>query len=319
MGCRWGRQVAGLAFVAVLGCSAAAQETPPANRVAWLEILPEPLPDGAASLGLEFTTQFVSETGKDLRSPSGLDGEEWQVTADFPWRIGWGFLNLRVRVNHRSGGIADQAILDWHKILGMPAAGRDQVAPNRFSYLMQVDGVTIARLDHPVTQLMPLDLAWCLPFGDALGGGRAGLSVQLPNGDPGSFGGTGGTAWTLGAAGWRTHGSWTLHGQAEQVFIQLPAGSLYRKAMDRGQIRRGWIGLGCRLPGPGVLAGLGVDFTISGQESPYHIGVVEVDHAGWQQHWTLTHTRFPRLRFTVSEEAGVGPAPDVTAALVFRY
>jgi hypothetical protein len=312
----------GAVLLALAGGILPAQDIPRPNRAVGFQILPEPLPDGTAALALEVSSQFLRpdfERSGDGRTFARLDGEEWQLVGDLPWRLGPGILNLRARVNRRSGGIFDQAIQTWHRLLSIAEGGRGQAPKHRLEYALVRDGVTVARLDHPATQLMDLDLAYVVPWGTAQMGGRMGLGVQLPNGKREDFSGSGGTDWTLGGAAWKAWGRFRIHAQAERLFIGLPADSPYRQVVDRRQLSRAWVGCGWRGEGPGFFSGLGLDVTVGYQGSPYSLGVVRIDRAGWQQHWTFSHARFPNWSFSFSEEAGTYMAPDITGALIYRF
>jgi len=265
------------------------------------EILPEPLPDGTPSLAMEVSSQFLRpsfEHSGDGRSFARFDGEEWQLVGDLPWALGPGFLNLRARANRRSGGVFDQLIVNWHQLLGTASGERESAPKNRIEYALVRDGVVVARLDHPATRLMDLDLAYMLPFGTRELGGRAGLGVQLPNGRQSDFTGSGGTDWTVGGAAWKAWGRFRVHAQAERIFIGLPVDSPYRLVMDHRQTSRAWLGFGWAGDGPGFLSGFGLDVTVAYQGSPYDIGIVRIDRAGWQQHWTFSHTRCPKPAVT---------------------
>ncbi len=309
-----------LAFAAAL---LPAQESPRPNRVAWLSMLPDPLPDGRPALALEATSQFLRpdfEHSGDGRSFARLDGEEWQLTADLPTWLGPGFVNLRLRVVDRSGGFLDQAFATWHTVLGVPQGGRDQAPKYRMAYVLVRDGVTVARLEHPKTQVMPLDVSYQVPFGDRGEGARIGVGAQTSGGlkrdDFNAFGGSSGV---LGGAAWKAWGRFRIHAQAERVFLDVPADSPWRRVLEQRQLSRAWLGFGWEGDGPGLVGGLGLDVTIGYAASPYRLGIVRVDRAGWQQHWTFRHRRFPGWSFTFSEEAGTYTAPDITGALVRRF
>lgn len=312
----------GLVFLAI-AVALQGQEAPRPNRVAWLAMLPEPLPDGSLSAALEATSQFLRpdfERSGDGRTFARLDGEEWQLTADLPTKLGPGFLNLRLRVVDRSGGFLDQAFATWHTILGVPQGGRDQVSKYRIDYELVRDGVVVARLVRPRTQVMPVDVTWQLPWGTAAAGGRLGLGLQASGSlARDNFNALGGTSGLLGGSAWKAWGRLRLHGQAERVFIGLPADSPYRRVMERRQVSRAWLGLGWQGDGPGLLGGFGLDVTVGYHGSPYSLGIVRIDRAGWQQHWTFSHRRFPNWRFSFSEEAGTYTAPDITGALIYRF
>jgi len=299
-----------------------AQETPRPNRVAWLGVFPEPLPDGTRQLALEVTSQFLRtdfEQSIDGRTLARLDGEEWQLTGDLPSRLGPGILNLRLRVAHRSGGATDQLLQSWHRLLGSDSGGRELAPKGRLDYHLERDGVVVGNLERPGLRAMDCDLAYLLPWGDLQAGGRLGLAVQLPLGRREDFSGSGGLDGTLGLAAWKAHGVWRIHGQAERVFIGLPATSPYRAVLEHRAFNRAWLGVGFQGRGPGFWRGLGLDVTLAYSASPYRVGISRIDRAGWQQHWTFSHASLPQWRFGFSEEAGTYVAPDITAFLSRRF
>lgn len=299
-----------------------AQEAPRSNRVAWLAILPEPLPEGRMRLSFEATSQFLrldrSATG-DGRTRAHLDGEEWQLTADLPMSLAGGFLNLHTRVVRRSGGMADQAFVSWHALLGTPTGGREQLPKYQILYRLERDGRVIAQLDRPRTQVLDMDLAWVRPFGAEARGARVGVSAQLPNGQAGDFSGSGGVDLTVGGAVWTTSGAFRFHGQVEHLWVGLPRDSAWRTVMGRRSLNRAWAGLGYQGPGQGLLSGLGLDLTWAWMESPYRTGLPRMDRSALQQHWTFTHTALPRWRVGISEEGGSYVAPDITAFVGYRF
>lgn len=305
-----------LSLSVLAALSLSAQETPAPNRVAWLAIFPEPLPDGEARLSLEATSQFLrpsSERSADGRTFVRLDGEEWQITGDLSRRLGPGRVNLRLRVVDRSGGIADSVIQDMHHSFGMRNGGREDVPDGCLAYHLERDGVVVADLDEPGLHLMDSDLAYVFSFGNPVSGARIGASVQMPTGDRHDFSGSGGWDGLLGVSGWISFGSWRFHGQGERIFIDLAGRGAYRTVLGRQAFSRAWVGAGWQGDGPGFWRGFGLDVTFAYNESPYRVGISRLDAAGLQQNWVLTHRTLPRWRFGVSEEAGSYAAPDVTA------
>lgn len=307
-------------FLPFAALALGAQETPRPNRVAWFAIFPEPLPDGARQLALEVTSQFLQP---DFERSGGtfarLDGEEWQMTGDLPLHLGPGILNLRLRVVHRSGGIADQLLQSWHGLLGADNGGRDRAPDWRLSYHLEKNGVLVGHLDRPGLHVMDSDLAFVLPWGDENSGGRLGASLQLPTGRREDFSGSGGLDGTLGITGWRAFGNWRLHAQAERVIIGLPADSPYRTVLEDRAFNRAWVGFGYQGRGSSLLGGLGLDITLAYSGSPYRVDIPRIDRAGWQHHWTFSHAAIPRWRFGFSEEAGSFTAPDITAFVSRRF
>ena len=109
-----------------------AQETPHPNRLPWLSIFPEPLPDGVNQLSVEASNQFLRTSRQN--SPDGLahaelEGEDWQLTSDVATALGPGLLNLRTRLTYRSEGIMDRVIMNWHDLLGVGQGGRNGIRP----------------------------------------------------------------------------------------------------------------------------------------------------------------------------------------------
>ena len=312
-----------LVALAALGClGLMAQETPQPNRMVWFAVFPEPLPSGDSELALEASnTQLrpdLQHSG-DGRTSVNVDGEEWQLTGDYALDLGPGRFNVRARVVHRSGGIADQAIIGWHRFFGMPQGERDHSPRFRLDYHLERDGVVVADLQRPGLHLMDLDLAWVQAFGTLDGGWRWGLSLQAPTGQRSDFSGDGAWDGTLGFAGWKRWGSWRIHGQAEEVFLGVGHSNPYGVVLGRHSFPRAWAGAGYQGDGPGFWRGLGLDITFAYTDSPYAVGIRRVDKHGMEQHWAFTHRAFPRWRFVISEEGETYTAPDVKAALVYRF
>ena len=311
-----------VALLALTTLALAAQETPRPNRVAWFEGFPEPLPEGVTEVALEVTSQFLRpdmEHSADGRTFAELDGDAWQITTDFAHPLGASRLNLRVRLEERSGGITDQLIWNWHRLFGMDQGGRQYAPKNRLAYRLERDGVVVADLSHPNLRLMDTDVAWVRPFGTLDAGGRVGLSVQLPTGRQSDFSGDGGTDGLVGGALWHRYGQWRIFGQAERVFLGLPEHSPLRLVMDKTSFSRAWASVGWQGDGDGPLSGLGIEVALGYAGSPYHTGIGRIDRAGWQQHWTFRHAHLPRWRFGFSEEAGTYTAPDITAFTAYRF
>jgi hypothetical protein len=208
---------------------------------------------------------------------------------------------------------------NWHQAFTMPQGGREDAPKNRLVYHLERDGRVVGDLTRPGVALMDLDVAWIRPFGTPEAGGRVGASVQLPTGKQSDFSGSGGTDGLVGAALWRRLGHWRFSGQVERVVLGLPKGSPLRTVMDKTSFSRAWAGFGWVGDGPGLLSGLGLEVSLGYAGSPYRTGLSRLDRAGWQQHWTIRHTRLPRWRFGFSEEAGTFTAPDVTGFAAYRF
>lgn len=299
-----------------------AQETPRPNRVAWFEGFPEPLPEGVSELALEATSQMLRpdlERSADGRTFARLDGESWQFTGDWAVPLGPSRFNVRTRVAYRSGGIADQALWNWHQAFNMLQGGREDAPKNRLAYRLERDGQVVANLDRPGLALMDLDLAWVLPLGTPRAGGRVGAAVQLPTGRQVDFSGSGGVDGLVGAALWRRYGRLRVFGQAERVVLGLPAHSPLRQVLDQTAFSRAWASVAWVGEGVGLVSGLGLEVSLAYAGSPYRTGLSRLDRAGWQQHWTFRHTRVPRWRFGFSEEAGTFTAPDITGFVAYRF
>ena len=298
------------------------QETPRANRMVWFGGFPEPLPAGEGELALEISSQLLRpafEHSGDGRSFARVDGEDWQLTLDQAVRLGPGRLNLRLRAVARSGGILDQVITSYHVALNLPQGGREDTPKYRLDYRLIRDGVVVGDLRRPGMHFMDTDLAYVVPFGDSTLGARVGASLQLPTGNASDWSGNGGTDAMVGAAAWKAWGPWRLHGQAERVWLGVPAHSPYRAVLEHNSLSRVWAGGGYQGQGRGLLTGLGLDITVAYAESPYHVGIYRVDRSGWQQHWTLSHQALPNWKFGVSEDAGTFTNPDITFYLIRRF
>jgi hypothetical protein len=307
--------------LAIFASGLVAQETPRPNRVAWFEGFPEPLPEGVTEVALEATSQMLRpdlERTGDGRTFARLDGEEWQFTGDWAMKAGAGRINVRMRLTSRSGGIADQAMWNWHELFNLPQGGRQAAPKNRLAFHLERDGRVIADLSHADMALMDLDVAWVRPFGTPEAGGRLGASVQLPTGRQSNFSGSGGTDGLLGGALWRRYGRWKVSGQTERVILGLPKDSPLRAVLGQTSFNRAWGTLGWQGEGAGLVSGLGIEVSLGYAGSPYRTGLSRLDRAGWQQHWTFRHTRLPRWRFGFSEEAGTFTAPDVTGFVAYR-
>jgi len=316
-----------MAAAAILCGTLAAQDpggapAPRPNRVAWMEIFPDPLPEGRNHLSLEATSQFLRPDraiSGDSRTHAILDGEEWQLTADLAAPLWGGFINLRLRAVARSGGIADQAFTSYHDALGIPQGGRNLVPKYQFHYRLERDGVVVVDLNKSDTVLMEPDIAWVRSFGTKDAGGRFGLSVQLPTGKREDLTGTGSTDALLGGALWKRSGRWHAFTQAERVFFGLPKDSPYKTVITQRSFTRAWMGGGYQGEGDGFFSGLGVELSLGYIENPYHVDLARMDKDGMQQYWTVTHKRLPHWRFGISEEAGSYFAPDLTVFACYRF
>jgi hypothetical protein len=297
------------------------QETPANNRVTWFAIMPEPIPEAVNAVAVEASSQFLRtglEHSADGRSFARLDGEDWQITADLAWAAGPGRFNVRFRGEVRSGGIADQAIWNYHQLFGFPQGGREHAPKNRLDYQLTRDGVVVATLQRSGAHLMDTDVAYVVPFGDRSQGARLGASVQLPTGDARNWSGDGALDGLLGAAAWRSWGRFRIHGQVERGYLGVGAHSALASVLDHRAFTRAWAGAGYQGEGGGFWHGLGLDVTLAYHESPYKVGIPRVDLAGWQQHWVVTHRALPRWRFGISEDAGSYTNPDITAFVIYR-
>lgn len=302
-----------------LACSLAAcsQETPHPNRVAWLSIFPEPLPEGVTQLGLEVTNQFLRldrQTSQDGRTHAQLEGENWELISDWATGLGSGRLNLRTRLDHRSGGITDRVIMNWHDIIGVGQGGRSEIPPFSDQWNLTRDGRTVFASSSPRTFIPGLDLSYAVPFGDGRNGGRLGGSVQIPTGGERIMQSSGGLNYMAGAAGWHTFGCFRLWAQGEEIVITLPKDSPLRSVISRTQYWRAWAGVAM-----GRWKGFGLDLSLAYNENPYSTGLVRVDKYGLQQTWVVTHTRCPHWRYGFTEKAGTFSTPEITGFTTYRF
>ncbi|HXC17978.1 MAG TPA: DUF3187 family protein [Holophagaceae bacterium] len=306
----------------LLTASLAAQETPRPNRVAWMEIFPEPLPDGQDRIAFELTSQFLRPdraVSADGRTQAALEAEDWLITVDKAWALGSGRFNVRLRVQERWGGLFDQFFESYHSAMGTAGGGRE-LSP-KWQSVMQLerDGRVVIDAEDPKTQLMDLDLAWVRPFGTSEAGGRAGLSVQAPTGIRADGSGSGSWDESLGAAAWKRLGSITFRTQAEFVHLGVTEANPWSAVLAHNHFGRAWAGAAWQGQGPGFWRGLGLSLDFAYTESPFRTGLPRMDDPGWQVHVGVQHRALPRWRFGFSEEAGTYFAPDITAFVAYRF
>jgi hypothetical protein len=166
---------------------------------------------------------------------------------------------------------------------------------------------------------MDLDLAWVQEGGTPASGWRWGLALQAPLGRREDWSGSGSWDGLAGLAGWKRFGSLRIHGQAERVWMGLTRNNPWSAVVVAHSFTRAWAGAGIQGRGSGFWGGLGLDITLAYSSTPYGSGIRRMDSHGLEQHWTLTHTRYPRWRFVVSEDADTFTAPDIKAALVYTF
>ncbi|MCL1892937.1 MAG: DUF3187 family protein [Holophagaceae bacterium] len=298
------------------------QEAPRPNRHPILSIFPEPLPDGRSGITLEAASQFLRpdfENGDEGRTFARFDGEDWGLTLDLARHFGPLVFNLRLRGIWRSGGWADQAFASWHSVLGVPQGGRDMAPKYRLDYTLERDGQVVAQLTKDRACFMDADVALLFPFGTPTSGGRMGISVQAPTGSGSDFSGSGGWDELIGVALWQRWGRFLFHTQLEYAFLGISNTNPYSLVLDHNTQKRAWAGIGYQPNGRGILSGLGLDITIAYVESPYSVGIPRIDRSGWQQHWTFSHSKLPKWRISISEEAGTYTSPDLTAFIQYRF
>jgi hypothetical protein len=294
-----------------------AQETPHPNRLAWLSIFPEPLPEGVSQVELDVTSQFLRPSRQeslDGRTQAALYGEEWGLVSDLARSLGPGRINLRTRINRRSGGMTDRLIRNWHDILGVGQGGRDEVPPAQDHWNLTRDGKVVFQSDSPRTLVQGLDLSYAVPFGDPANGGRLGGSVQLPTGDQRHMQSSDGTNFMAGVAWWHSFRYGRVWAQGEEIWIQLPRNSPLRPVISRGQFWRAWVGIDV-----GEWQGFSLDLSLAYNETPYRTQLVRLDKYGLQQTWVLRHRRCPHWRFGFTEKAGTFATPEITGFTGYRF
>jgi hypothetical protein len=301
--------------------SLAAQETPHPNRLSWLSIFTEPLPEGRTAFDLEGSNQFLRverQDSSDGLTHAELQGEDWEIISDLARPAGPGILNLRIRVVDRSEGFCSQAIKNWHNLLGVGDGGRYELPTFQERYILVHDGVPIFDLTRPKVELQGLDLAYVRPWGDGANGERLGGSVQLPTGDVQQLQSSGGVNYLAGGAIWRTAGHFRFWAQLEDTWITLPRNSTLRPILSQGAFARAWVGVAYQGPGGSTLKGFGVDLSLSINESPYDVRISRIDKYGLQQTWVIRHLHCPRWRFGFTEKAGTFSTPEITGFVAFR-
>ena len=309
-------------LLAALALPLAAQETPRPNRVAWLEIFPEPLPDGEDRIAFELTSQFLRPdmaASADGRTQAALDAEDWLLTLDQAWDLGGGRFNVRIRAQERWGGLLDQFLVNYHTALGTDSGGRELAPKWRSVMSLSRDGRVVVDAQGPKAQLMDLDLAWMRPFGTAEAGGRYGLSVQAPTGSRTDGSGSGSWDEALGGAAWKRFGAFTLRAQGEFVHLGMDASNPWSAVLAHNHLGRGWAGAAYQGDGAGFWRGLGLSLDLGYTESPFRTGLPRMDDPGWQVHAGFFHRALPGWRFGFSEEAGTYFAPDITLFAAYRF
>ena len=305
----------GIGLSVLLGLALQAQETPHPNRLAWLSIFPEPLPEAVTQVGFEASNQFIrADRELSAHAQTQLQGDDYTLVADLATQAGTGRFNLRTRLTYRTEGYSSRMIENWHGLLGVGDCGRSTLPCTQERYVLTKDGVTVFDLLHPRLELQGLDLAYVLPWGDGANGGRLGGSVQLATGGQQVLQSSGGTNFMAGGALWRTFSLGRVWVQAEDIYIELPKGSPLRAVIDRGQFWRAWAGIVV-----GRYNGFGLDLSVSYNETPYFTKLVRLDKYGLQQTWIVTHIRCPHWRFGFTEKAGTFATPEITGFTTYRF
>jgi hypothetical protein len=181
------------------------------------------------------------------------------------------------------------------------------------------DDRLVAQLINDRACFMDTDLAILYPFGNPESGGRLGVSIQAPTGSRDNFSGSGGWDELVGVALWKSWEYFRFHTQLEYAFLGISDSNPYSTVLERRTQKRAWAGVAYQGHGSGFWGGLGLDITIGYTESPYSVGVPRIDRSGWQQHWTFSHTRFPKWKIGLSEEAGTYTSPDLTVFIIKQF
>ena len=300
----------------------AAQETPRPNRVGWLEIFPEPLPDGEDRVAFELTSQYYrpdDAVSADGRTRAALDSEDWMLTLDQAWDLGGGRFNVRLRAQERWGGLFDQFLVSYHAALGADSGGRE-LSPKWQSVMrLERDGRVVLDAEGPKTQLMDTDFAWVRAFGTRDEGWRVGADLQAPTGSRSDGSGSGSWDESVGAAAWKRVGAFTFRSQGEFVHLGVTQSNPWSAVLAHDHFGRGWAGVAYAGDGPGFWRGLGLSLDFGYTENPFRTGLPRMDDPGWQVHGGITHRALPNWSFGFSEEAGTYFAPDITAFVAYRF
>jgi len=152
-----------------------------------------------AALGSDINLSYdiTNDADDKIRTDETLiiDGESQVVALALRRQIGERFeLRLDVPWVHHSGGFLDDAIKDWHSVLGLSNSAR--AGPeNRLQHLYEVDGTTLYSLTSSTSGIgdVQVSTAYALPSVTL----RAG--VKLPTGDPDKLTGSGAADLSLGA------------------------------------------------------------------------------------------------------------------------
>ena len=310
------------AALLLLATPLVAQETPRPNRVAWMEIFPEPLPDGEDRAAFELTSQFFrpdEASSADGRTQATLDSEDWMLVLDHAWDLGGGRLNVRLRGQERWGGLLDQFLVTYHTAFGYESGGRE-LSPKWQSIMkLERNGRVVVDAEGAKAQLMDLDLAWVRGFGTPDAGARVGVSAQAPTGSRKDGSGSGSWDGAVGGAAWKRVGDVTLRTQAEFVHLGVDAANPWSAVLAHNHFGRAWAGAAWQGDIPGLVEGLGLSLDLAYTENPFRTGLPRMDDPGWQANLGVSHRALPHWRFGLTEEAGTYFAPDITFFAAYRF
>jgi len=249
-----------------------------------------------------------------------LDGETHRLT--LAWRQGlgqgleWG---IELPYLTHNGGFLDSTIERWHKTLGLPNGGRENVPHGLIDYRYTRNGVDLIRVDHPVSGMgdLRLSAAKQLVVPESSGGVMAlRASLKLPTGNDTELLGSGSTdlALWLSAASTRPPDSWNLYGGGGLLLMNngdvLPS-------QQRNRVAFGTLGFSRKFfPSVAVNAQLDAhspfyDGTSFRQMSTYAVqGLLGLN-------WEFQPGRY--MEFSASEDVLVDTSPDVVFNLSLAF
>ena len=278
--------------------------------------LPPPLPIGTpgaryrheVALSFDIASHYVSQIAPD--EALLIDGESYRTTlstrgGDGPWR--WA---LHLPYVAHTGGVLDDAIVDWHNALGFDQGGRDLAATGQLHYLYIRDGAAVFELTQVRAGIgdVVAQMQYALT-----GDWAAQFSLKLPTGDSASLLGSGSTDISAASA-------WQWRRGKIGAYVRAGVLALTRGDVLTAQQRRA-------VPFANALLAWGFSPTLTlklqaDAHGPFYHGS-ELASLGSESlqigiGGSLAATKRSNIELAVIEDALVATAPDATFHLRWR-
>ncbi|MCF8033625.1 MAG: DUF3187 family protein [Desulfarculaceae bacterium] len=184
--------------------------------------------DRAGTSRLRLTTAYSSVFVRQSSSRASLDldMELAYAALAYDYALPHGVrLGLELPAAFYWGGFMDGFIESYHRALGLPNGGREQVPQDLVRYQASSRGRRIISQDSSTQGVGDVRLkgAWSLLARPGMGLSLLG-QLSLPSGDPDKGLGAGGAVPALGLAGGLTHGRWSFNANA--MYFSLGSTSL---------------------------------------------------------------------------------------------